>query len=111
MLTIIVTGAKGRRSAESRGGPKAGGGVQGRDGMSDGNCTSTGGSQEAEGDRQGTEADGARTAGRDPGVGTGRYGHARWWNTRTIVSGSGADAKGMQEVHGPPAGAQGVCGE
>ena len=111
MLTIIITGAKGRRSAESRGGPKAGGGVQGGDGVSDKNCVLTGGSREAEGDRRGMEADGARAAGRDAGAGVGRYGHARWWNAGTIVSSSSANAKGMQEVHGPPAGAQGVCGE
>ena len=47
---MIVTGVKGGRSAESRGGPMAGGGVQGRDGASDRNRVSTGGSQEAEGD-------------------------------------------------------------
>ena len=69
MLTIIITGAKGRRSTESRGGPKAGGGVQGRDGVSDGNCMSTGGSREKEGDRRGTGADGVRAAGRDADTG------------------------------------------
>ena len=45
---MIITGTKGRRSAESRGGPKAGGGVQGGDGASDRNCASMGGSREAE---------------------------------------------------------------
>ena len=45
VLTIIVTGAKGRRSTESRGGPKAGGGVQGGDGTSDRNHMLTGGSK------------------------------------------------------------------
>ena len=111
MLTIIITGAKGRRSAESTGGPKAGGGVQGGDGVSDKNCVLTGGSREAEGDRRGMEADGARAAGRDAGAGVGCYGHARRWNAGTIISGSSANAEGMQEVHGPPEGDQGVCGE
>ncbi|KIM53886.1 hypothetical protein SCLCIDRAFT_31507 [Scleroderma citrinum Foug A] len=63
--------------------------------------------REAEGDRRGAEADGVRAAGRDAGVGAGHYGHARQWNAGTIVSDSGADAEGMREVHGPPAGAQG----
>ena len=108
---MIVTGAKGRRSAESRGGPTAGGGVQGGDGASDGNRASTGGSREAEGDQQGMGADGARAAGRDAGVGAGHHGHARRWDAGTIDSGSSADAEGVREVHGPPAGARGVCGE
>ena len=43
---MIVTGVKGRRSAESRGGLKAGGGVQGRDGASDRNHVLMGGSRE-----------------------------------------------------------------
>ena len=95
VLTMIVTGAKGGRSAESRGGPKAGGGVQGGDGASDGNRALMGGSQEAEGNRRGAGADGARTAGRDAGTGAGRHGHARWWDAGTIDSGSGANAEGV----------------
>ena len=102
---MIVTGAKGGRSAESKGGLKARGGVQGGDAASDRNRASMGGSREAEGDQQGAGADGVRAAGKDAGAGAGHYGHARRWDAGTIDSGSGADADGMREVHSPPAGA------
>ena len=49
--------------------------------------------------------DGVRAAGGDAGMGAGHYGHARWQNTRTIDSGSGADTEGVQEVHCPVGGA------
>ena len=55
--------------------------------------------------------DGAGATGRDAGAGAGHYGHARWENARTIDSSSGADTKGMREVHSPVGGAQGVHGE
>ena len=52
-----------------------------------------------------------RAAGRDADAGVGDHHHARWQDARTIDSSSGADSEGVQEVHGPLAGARGVCGE
>ena len=49
--------------------------------------------------------DGVGAAGGDAGVGAGHYGHARQWNAGTIDGGSGVNTDGMQEVHGPLAGA------
>ena len=95
MLTTIGTGAKGRRSVEGRRGPKSRGGVPGRDDATSGGSASTGGSWEAESNRRGTCADGARATGRDAGAGMGHYGYARRRDARTIDGGSGANTDGM----------------